>query len=113
MSSTLQDVLYRTFYEQICPSLHTLVLFNTTNPGTRWRILEQLAGRPLTEDEFENYCFDSMRLKAHLLVPVLKEHGIVVGPNRLKSEEDFIPFKIMLRYSGRDDKVCTAHNLWE
>lgn len=104
--STSHEILYRAFYQQICCNLDTLVLFNTTDAGTRRRILEQQAGRSFTNDEFESHCFDGMRLKAHLLIPVLKEQNIVMGPNHLNSNEDFIPFRIMLRYSGSDNTVC-------
>lgn len=102
----IRDILYRAFYEQICLSLQTLVLFNTTNPEVRRRILEQQAGRTFQDEEFDAHCFDGMRLKAHLLVPVLKEMGIVLGPKKLGSKEDVIPFEIMLRFSGGDGMVC-------
>jgi hypothetical protein len=108
--TTLQ-MLHQAFYQQICSDLRTLVIFNTINAGTRRRILEEQAGRTFTDDEFENHCFDGMCLKAQLFLPVLKEQGIVLGPNRLASNEDHIPFRIMLRYSGTDDKVCAIKKL--
>ena len=111
-SPTTQHSLYQAFYQHICSKLNTLVIFNTIDGHIRRRILEEQAGRSFTNEEFERHCFDGMRLKAHLLIPVLKEQGIVVGPNRLNSDEDFIPFNIMLRYSGADSKVCMSSCKW-
>ena len=102
LSSDIRGVLYRAFHEDVCKDLKTLVLFNTTPAATRRRIMELQAGRPLNEGVFEKVSSDTMRLKAQLLVRVLREEGIVT----MGSPEKQIPFQIMLRYSGSDDKVC-------
>jgi hypothetical protein len=64
--------------------------------------MELRAERPLEEERaFEKLCSDSMRLKAQLLVRVLKEEGVVT----VGVLEKYIPFHIVLRYMGSDDKV--------
>lgn len=110
-AATLREDLYRAFYEQICAGLETLVLFNTTDAGTRRRILQQQAGREFTEEEFEKSCLDRMRLKAHLFVPVLREHGVGRTLARGGSGDEGVPFRIMLRYLGIDGMVCIDHGM--
>jgi hypothetical protein len=98
----IRRLLYHAFHEQICKDLQTLVLFNTTVAATRRRIMEMRAERSLEEERaFEKFCSDSMRLKAQLLVRVLKEEGVVT----VGGSEKCIPFQIVLRYMGSDDKV--------
>jgi hypothetical protein len=87
------------------------VLFNTTDAGTRRRILQQQAGSEFSEEEFEKSCLSRMRLKAHLFVPVLREHGVGRGLARGTSGEEGLPFRIMLRYLGTDGMVCIDHGM--